>query len=197
MCCKIRGRQKGNSVILKLKMLRMSTTLLNRPVVSLRSGGQIGIAMHPIINPHNLKIEGWWCNQKGSGGHSVLLASDVREIMPNGLAVNDDDALSHPDDLARHKELLAINFELLDKLVKTKSQKLGKINDYSYEDKGLFIQKLYVSRPLVKVFTTVDTLIIDRTQIIEVTDKYILVRDTEIRATDEEAVPAAAAVPSG
>lgn len=172
-------------------MLRMSASLLNRPVMSLRSGVRIGTANEPIINPHNLKIEGWWCSVKGGSGHTVLLANEVREIMPTGLAVNDDDALSHPDDLARHKDILNIHFELIDKTVKTKRQKLGKISDYSYEDKGLFIQKLYVSRSLVKVFTTVDTLIIDRTQIIEVTDKYILVRDTEIRVTDEEAVPAA------
>jgi hypothetical protein len=39
---------------------------------------------------------------------------------------------------------------------------------------------------LHKVFTSDDTLIIDREQILEVTDKYILVRDTEIKATAEE-----------
>ncbi len=170
--------------------------MLNRPVMSLRSGARIGTASEPIINPHNLKIEGWWCTVKGGNGHSVLLANEVREIMANGLAVNDDDALSHPDDLVRHKDVLNIHFELIDKLVKTKRQKLGKINDYSYEDSGLFIQKLYVSRPLHKVFTTVDTLIIDRTQIVEVTDRYILVRDVDVTETEDESIPATAAVPS-
>jgi hypothetical protein len=68
---------------------------------------------------------------------------------------------------------------------------LGKVSDYSYND-GFFVQKLYVARPLHKVFASEDTLVIDREQILEVTDKYILVRDTELKAGAEEFVGAAA-----
>lgn len=161
-------------------MLQLSKSLLNQPVISLRTTSQIAMAAKPIINPHNLKILGWWCNDG-----QVILADQVREIMTNGLAVNDEDALSNPADLARHKDVLDIQFELIDKPVRTKRHRLGKVGDYSYND-GLFVQKLYVSSPLHKVFTSEDTLIIDREQIIEVTDKYILVRDTEIKAGAEE-----------
>ena len=172
----------------------MSESLLNRPVVSLRSGGPIAVAAEPIINPHNLKILGWWC--KGRGSQLVLLSEDVREILPTGLAVNDEDDLASPDDLVRHRELLNIRFQLIDKMVKTKRKKLGKVSDYSYND-GLFVQKLYVARSLVKVFAAEDTLIIDRTQILEVTDDYILVRDTEIKVTEEELARAPNVVPAG
>jgi len=165
-------------------MLKLSKSLVNQPLMSLRSGSQIAVATEPIINPHNLKIMGWWC--KGVGNkNQVLLADDVREIMPSSIAVNDEEALSAPDDLVRHKEILDVRFELMDKPVKTKRQKLGKVSDFSYND-GLFVQKLYVARPLHKVFTTEDTLIVDRTQILEVTDHYILVRDTEVKATAED-----------
>lgn len=166
-------------------MLKMSNSLLNLPVMSLRIGSQIAIAEAPIINPHNLKILGWWCTAPDSKNHLVLLAEDVREIMPTGIAINDEDALCEPEDLVRHHEVLEINFQLIDKPVRTKRQKVGKVNDYSYND-GLFVQKLYVARSLIKVFTAEDTLIIDRNQILEVTDKHILVRDTEIKATDKE-----------
>jgi hypothetical protein len=165
-------------------MLMLSKSLLNQPVMSLRTGSQIAVALEPIINPHNLKILGWWCKAPG-GRRLVLLAEDIREIMPNGLAINDEEELTPPEDLVRHSEILNVNFELMDKLVKTKRQKLGKVSDYSYNE-GLFVQKIYVARPLHKVFTTEDTLIIDRTQIIEVTDHYIMVRDTEIKATAED-----------
>jgi hypothetical protein len=113
--------------------------------------------------------------------------------MPRGVAVNDDDALSSPEDLVRHREILDIKFALIDKTVKTKRQKLGKVGDFSYND-GLFVQKLYVTRPVTKIFSSQDTLLIDRTQILEVTDSYILVRDTEVKATEEVAVPAGAAI---
>jgi hypothetical protein len=175
-------------------MLKLSKSLVNQPVMSLQTGGQIAVAISPIINPHNLKILGWWC-KGASGKRQVLLSEDVREIMPSGLAVNDQESLCLPEDLVRHKEILDIRFELMDKLVKTKRQKLGRVSDFSYND-GMFVQKLYVARPLHKVFTSEDTLIIDRTQILEVTDSYILVRDTEIKATAEELATAGAAVPS-
>ena len=163
--------------------------MLNQPVMSLRTGSQIALAVEPVINPHNLKVMGWWC--KGTSGKLlVLLAEDIRELMPGGLAVNDEEALSAPEDLVRHKEILDIHFELMDKPVRTKRQKIGKVTDYSYNE-GMFVQKLYVSKPLHKVFTTEDTAIIDRTQILEVTDHYILVRDTEIKATAEEFAGAA------
>ena len=162
--------------------------------MSLRSSSQIAVATEPIINPHNLKILGWWCKAPG-GRRLVLLAESVREIMPGGLAVNDEDELSQPEDLVRHGDILSTNFQLLEKPVRTKRYKIGKVSDFSYND-GLFVQKLYVSRPLHKVLTNDDTLLIDRTQIIEVTDHYILVRDTDIKVTDEEVAPAAAA-PAG
>lgn len=179
---------------LRVIMLMLSKSLVNQPVMSLRTGGQIALAIGPIINPNNLKILGWWCKTT-AGQRQVLLAEDVRETMSKGLAVNDEDALSSPEDLVRHREILEIKFELIDKAVKTKRQKLGKVSDYSYND-GMFVQKLYVARPLHKVFTTEDTLIIDRTQILEVTDHYILVRDSEVKATAEELAPAGAVVPS-
>lgn len=172
-------------------MLMLSKSLANQPVMSLRSGGQIAVATEPIINPHNLKIMGWWCRAPG-GKRLVLLSDGVREMMPNGIAVNDEEDLSAPEDLVRHSEILNTQFELMDKLVKTKRQKLGKVSDFSYNE-GMFVQKLYVARPLHKVFTTEDTLIIDRAQILEVTDHYILVRDTEIKATAEEFAGAAVA----
>lgn len=151
--------------------------------MSLRTGSQIAIAEVPIINPHNLKILGWWCS--GPDGRQVLLVDQIRDFVPEGIAVNNEDALSDSADLVRHQEVLDINFELMDKLVRTKRQRLGRVSDFSYND-GMFVQKLYVARPLRKVFSAEDTLIIDREQIIEVTDKYIMVRDTEIKATAEE-----------
>ncbi len=173
-------------------MLKLSSSLFNQPVMSLGSGGQIAVAQTPIINPHNLKIIGWWCSGP-AGKKLVLLNEDIRGGMPRGLAVNDESALSEISDLVRYKDILNVNFELLNKLVRTKRQKLGKVSDYSYND-GLFVQKLYVARPLRKVFISEDTLIIDRQQILEVTDRFILVNDTEARVMSEEMAPAGAAL---
>ncbi len=173
-----------------VNMLKLSASLKNLNVISLRAGGTVALAMEPIINPHNLKIVGWWCKTPASSKRFVLLQDDVREIQGNGLAINDEDDLSDPDDLVRHKEILEVNFELPGKLVKTKQAKLGKVSEYSYND-GLFVQKLYVQKPLTKVFTSEDTLLIDRTQILEVTDYYILVKDVDAKVTESDFARAA------
>jgi hypothetical protein len=171
-------------------MLMMSKSLYGRPIISLRSEGHIGIAVEPIINPHNLKILGWWCKTSG-GGRQVLLTESVREMAPDGLMVDDEASLSSPAELARHQGLLDIKFQLPDKLVKTKRSKLGKVSDYTF-DESMFVQKLYVSRSLTKIFSSEDTLIIDRSQILEVTDHHILVEDTDVKATEEVTIPAGA-----
>lgn len=166
-------------------MLKMSKSLANIPIMSLRLGGVIGVAETPIINPHNLKIIGWWCSSDGRTKKTVLLSEEVREILPTGIAINDDDALCEPEDLVRQHEILEVNFQLIDKPVRTKRQRVGKVSDYSYND-GFYVQKLYVAKPIIKVFTTEDTVIVDRSQILEVTDRHILVRDAEIKATEKE-----------
>jgi hypothetical protein len=175
-------------------MLKLSASLKNLNVISLRAGGSVALATEPIINPHNLKIIGWWCKTPSSPKPKVLLEDDVRESQTKGLAINDEDELADPEDLVRLKQVLEVNFELPGKLVKTKRSKLGKVSDYSYND-GMFVQKLYVERPLTKVFSAEDTLIIDRTQILEVTDHYILVKDSDVKATETDfaraALPAA------
>ncbi|MEK7095906.1 MAG: hypothetical protein AAB896_01255 [Patescibacteria group bacterium] len=174
----------------------MSKSLYNRPVMSLRLGSPIAVAVEPIINPHNLKVLGWWCKMPGGTKQQVLLAEDVREILSQGLAVNDEYSLSHSDDLVRHNEILGIHFQLLNKTVKTKRHKLGKIADFAYDSEAMLVQKLHVARPLTKLFVSEDTLIIDRNQIIEITDHYILVRDADVKVTQEELTPVIEAVPA-
>jgi hypothetical protein len=174
-------------------MLKLSSNLQNLNVASLRTGGSVGLAQRPIINPHNLKIIGWWCRTPARQQSSVLLTEDIRDSVSDGLVINDEEDITAPEDLVRLKEVLDINYDLIGKPVKTKRSKLGKVSDYSYNE-GMFIQKLYVERPMVKVFSMEDTLIIDRRQILEVTDHYILVNDTDIKASD--ALPAAEAVPA-
>lgn len=170
--------------------------MYNQPVMSLRVGQPVAVAVEPIVNPHNLKIIGWWCKAPGVTKQQVLLAEDVREVVPQGLAVNDEQALSHTDDLVRHNEILGLHFQLLDKTVKTKSHKLGKVSNFAYDNISLLVQKLYVARPLTKLLASEDTLTIDRNQIIEVTDHYILVREADVKVTEEELAPAIEPAPA-
>ena len=161
-------------------MLQLSGMIINRPVLSLRTGTQVGTALAPFINPNNLKVEGFFC--KGNGRKNLVLVSqDIREVMPQGIVVNDEDALTDPDELVRMKGVLSINFELLGKPVETTSkQKLGRVSDYSTEVESMFVKKLYVSQPIYKNFSG-GNLGIDRTQIVEINDKKIIVNDLDAK----------------
>ncbi|MGH7157974.1 MAG: hypothetical protein ACREGD_02765 [Candidatus Saccharimonadales bacterium] len=166
-------------------MLQLSAMLINRPVMSLRTGTQVAVTLAPIINPNNLKIEGFYC-QDAQRKRLVLVEQDIRDVLPQGLVVNDADVLAEPDELVRLKNTMEIHFELIGKAVVTTSrEKLGKVSDYATETQSMMIKKLYVSRSIFKSFGT-GSLGVDRTQIVEITPTKVVIQDLEGK------VPAAA-----
>lgn len=157
--------------------------------MSLRSSGKIAIAIRPIINPNNLQVEGWRCEDSFSKTELILLKQDVRDFVPQGIAVNDHDVLSEPEELIRLREVLELDFEVIGKHVVTnRRRRLGKVNDYALDPITMKIQKLYVSRPVYKSLSD-GQLSVDRSQIIEITTSTVVVRDTEV--TQEKTMPAA------
>jgi sporulation protein YlmC with PRC-barrel domain len=160
-------------------MLQLSNTLINRPVLSLRTGTTVAMATMPIINPNNLKIEGFYCDDRSAKKPLVLLAQDIRDMIPQGFVVNDHDSLSDPDELVRLKDVLALNFSLVGKPVETVSKKkVGKVADYATDIASMYIQKLYVSQSVFKSLTG-GSLSVDRTQIHEITQRRIIIGDLE------------------
>jgi sporulation protein YlmC with PRC-barrel domain len=168
-----------------VKMLKLSATLQNLRIISLRTGGPVGLATAAILNPHNLKIVGWWCRVPATAAPMVLMCDDIRDISSDTISINDEEDIVAAEDLARHREILDINYELIGKTVKTKHSKIGKVTNFSYND-GMFVQKLYVEKPMHKVFSLEDTVLIDRNQVLEVTDRYILVKDTDVKVKESE-----------
>jgi sporulation protein YlmC with PRC-barrel domain len=158
-------------------MLQLSSMLINRPVLSLRTGTEVATALEPIINPGNLKIEGFYCQDNRSRQQLILVSQDIRDVMPRGMIINDHDQLVQPEELVRLNPVMRLSFVLIGKPVVTVSgHKLGKIGDYSVDIDSMFIQKIYVTQSIFKSFNG-GNLGIDRTQIVEITDKKITVSD--------------------
>jgi uncharacterized protein YrrD len=159
-------------------MLQLSSALLNKSVLSLRTGAPIGNVLAPIFNPNNLKVEGFYCQDRfDKKKQLVLLHQDIRDIMPNGYVVNDHDVLVEPGELIRLKEVLELNFQLIGKQVVTvDKQKVGKVSDYATEMETMFVQKIYVSQSIVKSLTG-GSLSIDRGQIQEITPRRIIISE--------------------
>jgi uncharacterized protein YrrD len=159
-------------------MLQLSGSLINRPVLSLRTGGQVATTFSPIINPNNLKIEGFYCTDAFERKRTViLLEQDIRDVITQGLVVNDHDSLSDPAELVRLKKIMGIRFAIAGKSVVTSSkQKLGKVVDYATDLDSMYIQKLYVAPSMFKNLAG-GSIGVDRTQIIEINDKKIIIHD--------------------
>ncbi len=163
-------------------MQRLSNNYIDRSILSLRTGGVIGVAVTPIINPNNLKIEGWYAINHFEKGDFILPSIEIRDFIAKGLVVNDHDSLTQPDDMVRMKDVINLKFDLIGKSVVSENKKrLGKIVDYSVEEESYYIQKLYVSPSLLKGLTK-EQVLIDRNQIVEITNKKIIVQDPTIRS---------------
>lgn len=171
-------------------MLILGQQLIGKNIMSMRIGRAIGITTEVIVNPKNLKIEGWFAQDLETKKTVILLSQDVRGFVEQGFAVNDHDALSDPQELVRLKDLLKLNFALINKTVVTDHhRRVGKVINYSLNDSNFFIQKLNINQSVIKSFTGGEV-IIDRSQILEITDKKIRVSEATIQ--DSSPMPAIA-----
>jgi|SRR5690606_4274440 len=167
-------------------MLSLGQPLENQPILSLQTGSPVGQVLTPLINPNNLKIEGWHAEDRFDKRKGILLSQDIRDILPQGFVVNDHEAITDPSELIRLKDILELNFVLNGMPVYTESKKkLGKVTDYSFEREGSTIQKIYVAQSILKSLGG-GNLIIDRSQIIEITRTRIVVKDAAVTLTDEQ-----------
>src|SRR5579872_3444461 len=97
-------------------MLQLSQSLINRPILSLRTGTIVATGSIPIFNPHNLKIEGFYCQDRFDKKKTlIMLYQNIRDLSQKGFIVNDHEDLVDPQELVRLKQILELNFELIGK----------------------------------------------------------------------------------
>jgi sporulation protein YlmC with PRC-barrel domain len=163
-------------------MLYLSSRLRNLPLLSLRSGGRIGTVTGPIINPHNLHIDGFFCLLHNAHTEQIVLDIAVRDISARGIIINDHQDVSDSEDLVRLQPVIDIRYELVGKQVIASKKRLGKIVDYAIDVESLFIQKFYAQPPVWQAINQ-HRLTFDRTTIIEITDKTVIVQGPEVKVT--------------
>lgn len=170
-------------------MLKFYESFQNTLVLSLRIGGPVARLIEPIINPNNLYIEGWKVEDNRSREELILLSQDIRDIIPQGIAIDDYEVLAREDELVRLQEVIKLRFSLPGLKVSSQSGKnYGKVSDYAFETTNFYIQKIYAAQPVIRNFAG-GTLSIDRSQIIEITNKRIVIEDPVEKAGSK--VPAA------
>jgi sporulation protein YlmC with PRC-barrel domain len=158
-------------------MLQLSSSLLNKSVLSLRTGTPVASIVSAIINPDDLKIEGFFVEDRFNKQRLILVCQDIRDILNNGYVINDHDVLSEPEDLVRLKKVIDLNYDPIGKQVVTISkEKVGKVSDYAADTSSMYIQKIYVTQSILKSFTG-GNLSVDRSQVNEITPSRIIIND--------------------
>jgi sporulation protein YlmC with PRC-barrel domain len=168
------GRHRYN-----MGMYLLANQLKDLPVMSLQTGQPIAVVKQPIISPSNLEIVALQCDI-GRGGRrrtSVILLRDVRQFATDCVIIDSFDDIEDASEIVRLQAVMEHRFDPVGKQVVSESgQKLGKVEDYTINLKTYMLQKLYVHQSLMKSILF-NNLVIDRTQIIDVSQKQFTVKD--------------------
>lgn len=166
-------------------MLHPLSRLLNDKILSLRHGGPIARVAGLIIDPRTLHISGLLIK----GDHvpeeiPVIDTTDVREISSAGLIIDSEDKIHELNDLIRLQKIANENFSLIGIGVYLESQtKIGKVIDATFHPTAFYIHQLVVQPTLLRALLQ-STTIINRSQIISITPKAIIIKEATIK--DEE-----------
>ena len=165
-------------------MLVSHNRLLNCPVLSVHVAGEIAVTTEPVIDPDKLRIVAFRVDGPLVGveeNGDILRVQDIREYSSLGMVVDSISEFVSAGDVVALDKVLEINFELPGLKVETKKgTRLGKVSGYTVNTENYAIQQLTVQRPMLKSFTDPE-LIVGRSEVIEVTDDKIIVKDEEAK----------------
>ena len=147
--------------------------------MSLQTGEEIAYSENLLINPDTLHIAALELGGESLDEYpSFLRIEDIRELSSIGFIIDSSDECIGLEDVIAVKELYENGFQPVDKqVVDETGKKLGKVYDTVFNTDTFRIEQLCVNRPLLMSFGDTE-LLIRRTQIVDVTDKQIVVRST-------------------
>lgn len=164
-------------------MQRLASQIIGAKLYTVHTGGKIGEITAILVRETDLKLELLIVNAIENNKKPLyLLSSDIRALDGGKIIIDSYDRLSEAEDLLRHQDLIKSGNKLFGTKVQTQSgKKLGKVKDYSVDITHFFATKLHIRTSWSqKLFH--ETLIIDRSDIIDITKDKIIVRDATIKA---------------
>ncbi|MBR0488081.1 PRC-barrel domain-containing protein [Candidatus Saccharibacteria bacterium] len=175
-------------------MLIYASRLIGTPILSMQSANRLGVISSIVVDPNTLKIIAFCISGSlADRSANILDVRSIREYSNFGIIIDSSDELITKDDVISISKVISLNFSLPGLKVETKKgTRLGKVIDYTVTDDNFTIQQILVKRPTLKSFLDPE-LIIPRTEIVEITDYKIIVRDEEktirARAEKEDFIP--------
>lgn len=160
-------------------MLAYASKLLGAPILSMQSASSIGQISAFVIDPDSLKIIAFFVSGPLIKNANILVTKSIREYSKYGCVIDSIDELAEKNDVVKVSKIIDLNFNLTGLKVETKKgTKLGKVIDFTVTPDDFAVQQIIVKRPLVKSFLDPE-LTIPRSEIVEVTDYKIIVKNEE------------------
>lgn len=147
--------------------------------MGLQTGTRLAVTKEPIIDPATLKIIAYEVDGPLLTEHpSFLRIADIRELSPIGMIIDSNDEFVGHDDVIEISKLLELGFKLIGvNVIDDTGKKLGKVIDYIIDTDSFFVQQLKVKQKMMKSLTNTE-LLINRTQIVEISNTTITVKST-------------------
>lgn len=175
-------------------MLVYNSRLIGTPILSVQTGRPIAEIASSIVDPDNLKIIAFkLTGPMINASNCILDATSIREYSHLGIIIDSAEELVSTEDVIKIKKILELNFSLINLKVETKKgTKLGHVADFTATPEDFLIKQIIVKRPALKALVDPE-LTIPRTEIVEINDYKVIVRDEEkvikARASKEDFVP--------
>jgi hypothetical protein len=164
-------------------MYPLATQIQHLPIVSLQTGETVAWTRQALLSIARLELMAFYCDVPEQSGPLLLLSSDIRQMASDCFIVDGEESLTDPQDLVRFDALLRESLDPLGAGVVTDTgRKLGSVKDFTFNPETSCLQQLSVKPPFPRSLFEA-TLLIDRTQIIDITPRRFTIRDTTVKTT--------------
>ena len=177
-------------------MYALASKLIGLPILSLQNAETVTRVTDLVMAIESLEVIAFICEPNPRiGKHPVLLLRDVRQIAIDCLLVNTAEDLVEAEDIVRLAPLLERDFDPRGlRVVTDTKRRVGSVEDYTINLETYHLQKIYVRQSLLHSWMGA-SLIIDRSQIIEVSAREFIVRDATVKTTHRTNVLAPKPIP--
>lgn len=162
-------------------MYVLAHNLAPLPIISLQTGLSVGSTSGLIIDPGSLEVIAFTClSAEQRDVDLALMLRDIRELGLDCLIIDSEEELTEINEIVRLKDLWDKRFTLIScKVVSDMGRTIGTVEDYTVNLETNKVQKIYVRQSIFKSLFG-SSLIIDRTQILDVTPHHIIVREASL-----------------
>ena len=159
-------------------MYTLQSSLINQPIVSLQTGQAVAWVGQPILDLANLEVIAFTCRMASSRHQVLITAADVRQYATDCIIIDSEDELTAPNDIVRINKESSRQCSLIGiQVVADTGRLVGIVDDYGINLDTNRVHRLYIKQSFWRSWFA-PNVIIDRTQIIDISPAKITVRDS-------------------